>query len=268
MATALKVVENKLQDRQDGNARAEQIALVTGASSGIGLALVDQLLADESCSLVYAGCRSPEQSFALRDRAAEEPRLQPIRLDVTDSHSIRLAVEQMAEIGRLDVVINTAGVLHSVDGMKPEKRLADVDTNALLRAYDVNALGMLRLAMELEPLLKASRTPRFVSLSARVGSISDNRLGGWYAYRASKAALNMLMRTLSIEWSRLRPPIVCAVLHPGTVDTALSAPFTANHRTRLFSPAEAAANLLGVIGGLSPERNGEFLAWDGTIIPW
>jgi NAD(P)-dependent dehydrogenase (short-subunit alcohol dehydrogenase family) len=196
-------------------------------------------------------------------------RLTVLRVDVTDEPGIERAMADIAALSpRLDLVINTAGVLHDEGGLRPERRLQDVQPDQLLRAFDVNALGTLRLARGAERLLRASPSARFVSLSARVGSIGDNRLGGWYAYRASKAALNMLMRTLSIEWSRLRPPIVCAVLHPGTVDTPLSAPFTANRRSRVFSPAEAAANLLGVIAGLSPARNGEFLAWDGTAIPW
>ena len=243
--------------------------LVTGASRGIGLAFVERLLADTDVARVYAGCRDPADATTLHAPEFRNDRLTLLRLDVTDDPGIERAMTEIAaQSPRLDLVINTAGVLHDKNGLRPERRLQDVESDNLLRAFDVNALGTLRLARGAEHLLRASATARFVSLSARVGSIGDNRLGGWYAYRASKAALNMLMRTLSIEWSRLRPPIVCAVLHPGTVDTALSAPFTANHRTRLFSPAEAAANLLGVIGGLSPERNGEFLAWDGTIIPW
>jgi NAD(P)-dependent dehydrogenase (short-subunit alcohol dehydrogenase family) len=153
--------------------------------------------------------------------------------------------------------------------MRPEKRLKDVDFDDLLLSFDVNALGMMRLATELEPLLRASRAPRFVTLSARVGSIADNRLGGWYAYRASKAALNMLLRTLSIEWSRSMPKLICVALHPGTVSTALSAPYVATNRTRrLFTPAEAAENLLGVIEELEPEDSGGFYAWDGKEVPW
>ena len=123
--------------------------------------------------------------------------------------------------------------------------------------------------MELEPLLKASRTPRFVSLSARVGSIGDNRLGGWYAYRASKAALNMLLKTLAIEWRRSMPTLVCAALHPGTVATALSDPFVSGRNVRqLFTPKESAGHLLNVLNDLTPDDSGGFYAWDGQEIPW
>ena len=244
-------------------------ALITGAGSGIGLALVDALLASTDYGRVYAGCRKPEASCTLRERNAEDPRLQVVELDVTDNASVAAAAEQMHDAHQLDLVINTAGVLHNVDGMRPEKRLAEINTNDLLRAYDVNALGAMRLAVELESLLKASKSARFVSLSARVGSIGDNQLGGWYAYRASKAALNMLLKTLAIEWSRARPAITCAAVHPGTVSTALSDPFTSNgYQGKVFTPGEAATQILEVIDGLGPDKSGGFYAWDGQEIPW
>ena len=253
---------------QDGVAELERIALVTGAGNGIGLALVDELLADENTALVFAASRKPEQSKALRQRASEDPRLQPVTLDATDPSSIRATQEQLRAAGRLDLVINTVGVLHSQNGLQPEKRLADINFDDMLLAFDVNALSMMRLAMALEPLLKASRLPTFVSLSARVGSIEDNRLGGWYTYRASKAALNMLLRTLAIEWQRTMPTMTCVALHPGTVNTDLSAPFTRNSKHPVFSPQESASHLLGVIDQLGPEQNGGFYAWDGKEVPW
>lgn len=248
---------------------AAEHVLVTGTSEGIGLALVEHLLADPHSARVFAGCRQPATASALQALDHGDGRLVIVPLDVTDERSIETA---MAEIARhapqLDLVINTAGVLHDADGLQPERRLADVQAKNLLHAFDVNALGTLRLARGAEALLRASESARFMSLSARVGSIGDNRLGGWYAYRASKAALNMLIRTLSIEWGRLRPPILCAALHPGTVATGLSAPFAANRGTPPFSPMEAAVNLRAVIDGLDIDRSGSFLAWDGTTIPW
>jgi len=254
---------------QDGrDARTEQIALVTGAGSGIGLALVEQLLQDDHCSAVYAGCRAPDNAPELLRLADEDARLTVLVLDVTQAQSLEAAVEVMSASGRLDLVINTAGVLHQSNGMQPEKKLSDINFDDLLLAYDVNALGAMRLAVALEPLLKLSRTPRFASLSARVGSISDNQLGGWYGYRASKAALNMLLRTLAIEWARVMPNMTCVALHPGTVKTDLSAPFTRNSQHTVFTPAVAAGQLLSVVDGLGPEQNGRFYAWDGQEIPW
>jgi NAD(P)-dependent dehydrogenase (short-subunit alcohol dehydrogenase family) len=247
---------------------AECIALVAGANGGIGQALVDRLLRDENIALLFAACREPEHASALLDRAAKDPRLQLLQLDTTDARSIQSATATIAAAGRLDLVINTVGVLHTQAGMRPEKRLADIDFDDLRLAFDVNALSMMRLAIALEPLLKKSQRPRFVSLSARVGSIEDNRLGGWYAYRASKAALNMLLRTLAIEWGRSMPAMTCVALHPGTVATDLSAPFTKNRRGDVFSPELAAEHLLNTMNGLTPEANGGFFAWDGKEIPW
>lgn len=227
------------------------------------------LLDNPTVDRVYAACRSPERSERLQELRDEDPRLTLLRLDVTDKESIESATAGMDAGGRLDLVINTAGLLHSDTGMKPEKRVSDINADDLLLAYDVNALGAMRLAVALEPFLKRGRNARFVSLSARVGSISDNRLGGWYAYRASKAALNMLLRTLAIEWGRLPRPVICAALHPGTVDTALSAPFTrASYKGTVFSPAEAAEHLLEVINDLDIDQSGGFFAWDGEAIPW
>ncbi len=153
--------------------------------------------------------------------------------------------------------------------MQPERRLADVDAEAFLRSMRVNALGPLLMAKHFEPLLRSAQRAVFASISARVGSIGDNRLGGWYAYRASKAAQNMVTRNLSIELRRRTRGIICVALHPGTVDTALSEPFqTRVPPDRLFTPDYAAEKLLAVIESLDADSNGRFFAWDGSEIPW
>lgn len=258
-------------ERMTGGERAnsQSIALVTGAGSGIGLALVEKLLADDSYELIFAGSRAPEQSTALIRAAAADDRLQLLTIDVADQRSLKSATDSIWAAGRLDLIINTIGVLHTTDGMHPEKRLADINFDDMLLAMDVNALSVMRLAIAMEPLLKASSAPRFISLSARVGSIQDNQLGGWYTYRASKAALNMLLKTLAIEWARTMPKLACVALHPGTVATNLSRPFTRDTTRRpLFQPAQAADYLIDVIGQLGPEQNGGFYAWDGKEIPW
>jgi NAD(P)-dependent dehydrogenase (short-subunit alcohol dehydrogenase family) len=256
----------------DANNSAEMLlttALITGANSGIGLALVDQLLTDADIGIIYACCRKPASSVDLKSRASKDPRVKIIALDVTDDSSIKAAANLISKTKKIDLIINTVGVLHNASGMRPEKRIADIDMDNLLLAYDVNALGTLRLAIGFQTLLKASKSAKFICLSARVGSVSDNKLGGWYAYRASKAALNMLLKTLAIEWSRLSPPITCAALHPGTVSTALSEPFTGDgYRGKVFSPREAASQLVSVINELTPEQSGGFFAWDGKHIPW
>jgi NAD(P)-dependent dehydrogenase (short-subunit alcohol dehydrogenase family) len=140
---------------------------------------------------------------------------------------------------------------------------------SLTTLFAVNAAGPALVAKHLLPLTPRDRPAKFAALSARVGSIGDNQLGGWYAYRASKSALNMLIRTLAIEHRRTRPMGICVALHPGTVDTALSAPFLSSVPDgKLFSPKRAAESLLAVLDSLGPDANGGFYAWDGTPIPW
>lgn len=246
------------------------VSLVTGAGNGIGNALVRELLNRSGSGMVLATCRSPDRAEALKAQRRAESRLKILQLDLTNEASLSQLTAEVARVaGRLDLVINTAGVLHSPSGMRPERRLSEIEAGNLLCSFDVNALGALRLAQATEGLLKASARACFTSLTARVGSISDNRLGGWYAYRASKAALNMMIKTLAIEWSRLRPPIVCAALHPGTVSTDLSAPFIRHKEgAAIFTPDVAASKLLDVISRLEPDKSGGFYAWDGSVIPW
>jgi NAD(P)-dependent dehydrogenase (short-subunit alcohol dehydrogenase family) len=171
---------------------------------------------------------------------------------------------------RLHLVVNAAGLLHGgPHDMAPEKRLADVRLEALTTGFAVNAFGPLLLARHFESLLAHRERAVFASISARVGSIGDNRLGGWYAYRGAKAAQNMFTRSLSIEWARTRRNVVCVALHPGTTDTGLSRPFQANVPAgKLFTPERAARQLLEVIDRLTPADTGRFLAWDGSGIPW
>ncbi|MFW2404154.1 MAG: SDR family oxidoreductase [Gammaproteobacteria bacterium] len=249
--------------------RQPSIVLVTGAADGIGLALVARLLERPWITRVYASSRDLSASSRLHGFASADARLHLLELDLTDADQLRDAAATMQDAGRLDLVINTAGILHDADGMRPERKLADVNAANLLRSFETNALAALLLAQAVEPLLRAAPNPVFASLSARVASIADNRLGGWYAYRASKAALNMLIRTLAIEWSRGSPRIACVALHPGTVRTALSEPFVARRDDEgVFEPAYAADQLLDVIGSLQPDQSGEFIAYDGAPIPW
>mgnify|MGYP001813800963 CR=1 FL=1 len=245
------------------------IALVQGASRGIGLAFVRRLLEDDRIGRLYATCRSPAAATDLQQLAGRNERLVVLSLDLLDETSIAAAAARVqADSGRLDWLINASGILHDGD-MQPERSLAKVEADSLVKAFRVNALGPLLVAKAFESLLKRSRQPRFASLSARVGSIGDNRLGGWYAYRSTKAALNQMTRTLSVQWRRLTHPILCVALHPGTVATDLSAPFTRSYDpAKVFTPARAARQLLDVLDGLGPEDTGGFFAWDGSPIPW
>ena len=166
----------------------------------------------------------------------------------------------------LTLVIDATGFLH--DGqVQPEKSLRQLDPAHLARSFALNATGPALLMKHFLPLLARDERAVFATLSARVGSIADNRLGGWYAYRASKAALNQLVRTAAIELARTRRDAICVALHPGTVDTGLSGPF-AKDGLDVQRPAEAAAKLLAVIDGLTPARSGTLIDQDGMTIPF
>ena len=246
-------------------------ALVQGASRGIGLEFVRQLLAEPAFSRVFATCRDPGAATELQALAAAEPRLAVVALDVSDEGSVAAAAELVAAAtDSLQLVLNCAGVLHdATQCMTPEKRLADVQPAALAASFAVNAAGPLLVAKHFERLLPRGERAVFASISARVGSIGDNRLGGWYAYRGAKAAQNMFTRTLAIEWARSRRKLACVALHPGTTDTDLSRPFQANVAPeRLFAPERTVRQLLAVIDRLTASDTGRFFAWDGTEIPW
>ena len=243
--------------------------LVTGASSGIGLAMVQALLEDAVVARVYAVSRrggACEVLQALRERHGE--RLQAVAADLTCDTGLADVAAAAASGGALHLVVNCAGILHGA-GLRPEKSLATLQRDALAQVFALNAFAPVLLAKALLPLLGPGAPRVFASLSARVGSISDNRLGGWYAYRASKAAQNQLLRTLAIEWRRTHPHATCVLLHPGTVDTPLSRPFQANvPPAALSTPGHAARRLLDVIAGLTPADSGRFIAWDGSPVPW
>jgi NAD(P)-dependent dehydrogenase (short-subunit alcohol dehydrogenase family) len=233
-------------------------AVVVGASGGIGAALVAALLADETFGTVYALSRNAQPST--------EGRLRRLPVDVTDEASIERAAAALVAPVRL--VIVATGTLHGA-GLQPEKTYRALDATALMQSYRVNVVGPALVARAMLPRLEPKGRSVFAALSARVGSIGDNRSGGWHAYRASKAALNMIIRNLAIETARRTPETLCVGLHPGTVDTPLSQPFQRNVVPgKLFTPATSAACLLSVVDGLTQADSGNILAWDGsTILP-
>ncbi|ABM61696.1 SDR family oxidoreductase [Halorhodospira halophila] len=246
--------------------------LIQGASRGIGLNGVEQCLAQPHIGRVWASCRNPDQAEALQALAGAHPdRLRLLTLDVTDEATVRAAAaEVQAAEGRLHLVVNAAGLLHDrARRIRPEKRLEDVSPEALAALFQVNAAGPLLVARHFLPRLEHGDPAVFAAISARVGSIGDNRKGGWYAYRGSKAALNQLIRTLAVELRRRAPAVTCVSLHPGTTDTDLSAPFQAwVPAEQLFAPERTVRQLLAVIDDLAPEDSGGFFAWDGQPIPW
>jgi NAD(P)-dependent dehydrogenase (short-subunit alcohol dehydrogenase family) len=225
-----------------------QAAVVIGASGGIGAALVSRLQASGRYAAVHALSRSGT-GFDLEDEA-----------------SIAAAAARVGEGPVPALVFVATGVLHH--GFEPERSWRALDAEHLLRDYRINAVGPALVARHFLPLLPRDRPAVFTALSARVGSIGDNRLGGWHSYRASKAALNMLLRNLAVELGRTHPQAVVAGLHPGTVDTGLSAPFQKGVKPeKLFTAAYSAERLLSVIAGLTPADSGGVFAWDGARIP-
>lgn len=233
--------------------------LVIGASGGIGAALTARLLAEAKVSEVHAASRRPLQ--------IEHPKLRCGFVDLMQEETLA-ALARRPFAAPLRLIIIAAGVLHDAEGLRPEKRLADLDPARLARNFAVNAIGPALAFKHFAPLLPRDGKAALTALSARVGSISDNRLGGWYGYRAAKAALNQLIRTSAIEIAARRREALCVGLHPGTVDTGLSRPFQAGVAAeKLFSPAFSAARLLAVLDGLGPEHSGGVFAWDGSRVP-
>ncbi len=227
-----------------------------------------QLLSAGDQSHVFATCRDPGAARELAHLETENRgRMTVLRLDVADEGSIAGARDAIAaEAGRLHLLVNVAGVLHGED-FRPEKKLGQVDPDVLRRVFEVNAFGPLLVAKHLHRLLRHDERAVFASLSARVGSISDNRLGGWYAYRGSKAAQNMFTKNIAIELGRVAPNAIVVGLHPGTVDTNLSKPFQRNvPENKLFAPERSVASLLQVIDGLSPEDSGKVFDFRGDEI--
>lgn len=234
-------------------------AAVVGASGGIGRALADELA---TCPAVSKVIRLSRSRPATRNDFA-------LHLDLEDEASIAAAAGEIERThGVLHLVIVATGILHDASGLQPERSWRALDAAAMKRAFRINAIGPALVAKHFLPLLAKRRKSAFAALSARVGSIEDNRLGGWHAYRSSKAALNMLIKTLSIELAHRNPEALCVGLHPGTVDTALSKPFQANvPAEQVFSPQRAARQLLNVLDRLNVSDTGHVYAWDGSKIP-
>ncbi len=235
--------------------------LVVGGSGGIGQAMLTQLLASDQIATISCWSRS---SLSMTD-----PKLQCSNIDYVNEDSIQYAAKQL--VNPLDLVIVTTGFLHSYDSaenIRPEKSFTQLNPDSFQQNMLVNVLGPSLIAKHVLPKMRTGNKSIFTALSARVGSISDNRLGGWYAYRASKAALNMMIKTLSIELRRTHPKTIVAGLHPGTVDTSLSEPFQRNvPEKKLFTAEYSAQCLLTVINQLTVEDSGDCFAWDGQRVP-
>ena len=225
-------------------AETNRNALVLGATGGIGAAVMAAL--DSDGWTVTGLSRADGLDWRVPARA-------------------EAALLTAAKTGPFQMIFDATGALE-IDGHRPEKSLSAIDAGAMEAQFAVNAIGPALILKHYKALIPGEGRAVFATLSARVGSIGDNRLGGWIAYRASKAALNQIVRTAAVEIARTRPEAAVVALHPGTVHTGLSEDFV--RKEDVFTPAEAAQKLLSVLDGLGPAATGGFFAYDGTAIPW
>ena len=244
-------------------------ALVVGASQGIGLEFVRQLLRAPRVVQLFATYRQEQTAADLLALADQHPNLHCIQMDLTDEAQIAAGIASISAIApNLHLAINCVGLLHN-ETQQPEKAIRQLDADNLINYFKVNSIGPALLAKHLLALLKHSEPSLLATISAKIGSISDNRIGGWYGYRASKAALNMFLKTAAIEYSRRSPNTILVMLHPGTTDTRLSKPFQRGvPPEKLFSTERTVSQLLDVLSAVTIEDSGAFFSWDGSRLPW
>ncbi len=256
------ILASKYQSGVPGEQGTENVKVVViGGSGGIGSAVLKRLRDSfPQASLSATWCRT---------RPVDESLASWSQVDVLSEQSI---ADFAAGIDSVDWLINATGMLHA-DQRMPEKTLQQVDGEFFLHNLQINALSTLLIAKHFSRALKNAKadevTPQFATVSARVGSIEDNRLGGWYSYRCSKAALNMAIKNISIEWQRTLPAVCVTALHPGTTDTSLSEPFQRNvPEGKLFTPEKVADDFIRLLTDLTAKDTGGFLAYDGERLPW
>jgi NAD(P)-dependent dehydrogenase (short-subunit alcohol dehydrogenase family) len=235
--------------------------VVAGANGAIGQALVAQLLDMPNVQRIYALHRTV--------RHHDDARVVPVRCDITQSDDLQALTQQLKnDAVAVNLLINATGLLHS-DALKPEKALNQVNLASLQTSFATNAFAPILLLQAVLPCFDKQQPAWVINLSARVGSIKGNRLGGWFSYRAAKAAQNQLLKTASIELKRSHPLATCLQLHPGTVNSGLSKPFqSAVKAEQLFTPQQSAAYLLAVMACKEAAETGTFWDWNNQAIPW
>ena len=233
----------------------EGLALVVGAG-GIGRQIAEDLASKENnLEVILCGRKNVFKNFW--------------ELDIENENSLKDFKDKLSKSKlNLRLVLNATGRLHS-EKLNPEKRLQHINRENLIESFSINAFAPILLAKTIEEFINKELEFNFASISARVGSITDNKTGGWYAYRAAKSAQNQLFKSLSIEWARKYPKAIITLLHPGTVNTNLSKPF---HKfvpkDKLFSPQKTSSYLIDILLHQKPTDSGKFIAWDGKEIPW
>lgn len=242
-------------------------AIIIGAGHGIGLALCRQLLVSNPKVIVYASYRQSHKAQSLFELQSHYPN----RLNIYQVNPI--IEEQLVEfknslnLKSTNLLINCIGTLQD-EVVAPERSLRDIDINKLQHYFFINSSITPVIAKVFKSYFRGKHASCFCAISAKVGSIDDNAMGGWYGYRASKAALNMFLKNISLEFKRSAPNSVVLAIHPGTTVTELSKDFIQNTNLLLHTTDETAQNILNIIKNKDPKNTGDFVSWDQNIIPW
>lgn len=243
-------------------------AIIFGACGGIGRSLTEKLKELNPNLELFLTSRRKDKLVSTFPHASEERRINLVALDPTDEEQLQSFAERVSKkTSSIDLIINAVGLLHN-EQLTPEKKIQQVLPANLLKLFEVNSIVTPLIGKYFFQLLKDSEQACFAAISAKVGSIGDNQLGGWYGYRASKAALNMFLKNMAIEFGNRGSRCIVIALHPGTTETSLSKSFLAKTKLKVHSPLETATNLLKVIEGLTLSDSGSFLSWDGSELPW
>ncbi len=244
-------------------------ALVVGAGHGIGCAISSQLLAENPSLTLFCTFRDEKKAKPLFDLKEPYPeRLVTFKVDPTSENQVSdLAASLFSHTSYLDGLINCVGMLHS-ESIQPEKSLRYIELDHLMKIFTVNSFVTPLLGKAFLKFFRNKRPSFFTTISAKVGSIEDNKSGGWYSYRASKAALNMFLKNIALEMQMLRTNTLVLSLHPGTTATELSQPYISRTKYKLHQPEETARNLIKVINQCEISDNGSFFSWDGSRLPW
>ncbi len=244
----------------------KKVGIVCGASRGIGLSMVELLLAEHNIEKIYATTRDINNESLCKLKSSYPNKLIISELTANNELDYVNLSNDVKNSGGIDFIINCIGVLH-FSSNTPERRVDDLNSEDLIKSFQTNTFPTLFLAKHFKSLIRKSDKPLLCALSAKVGSIDDNSSGGWYGYRMSKAALNMAIKNLSIEFNRLNKNSIVVAVHPGTTETDLSKPFLAMAKKKyiVHKPRQTAENILAT---LACAKNGQFLSWDGAGIKW
>ncbi|SCA55745.1 Short-chain dehydrogenase/reductase SDR [Candidatus Terasakiella magnetica] len=233
--------------------------MIFGVSGGLGNALLERILKIDSVERVYAGARSVFSHAS--------PKVTPFLFDYDDEGKIKQVIEVAAMQRPLDLILVATGILKEGNSVVPERNLKELEWEKLLNYFHINSVGPMLVAKHAIPKLNNKKTSIFAAMSSRISCVSDNQMAGWYGYRASKAALNMMIKCAAIEAAQNNQKAAVIGLHPGGVDTAFSKPYQENAvQGGLFTPTYAAGKLMDVLGGVCANDSGRVLAWDGKEI--